>query len=114
MRIEATTAFVSDIKRLGKKHHDVEPLRPPIKTLLAGDKRLLASKYHDHALRGKWKGYRELHVDKDWLLVYRMEDGRLTLVLIRTGTHDVLFGSKESAKRIRGYAKMPRIRIIGH
>ncbi|MDR1766452.1 MAG: type II toxin-antitoxin system YafQ family toxin, partial [Lachnospiraceae bacterium] len=25
----------------------------------------------DHALKGEWAGYRECHIEPDWLLIYR-------------------------------------------
>ena len=42
----------------------------------------------DHALTGNWNGYRELHIEADWLLIYRIEEDELELVLTRTGSHD--------------------------
>lgn len=49
----------------------------------------LPGKYKDHGLEREWKGYRECHIDNDWLLIYRIEDDRL--ILVRTGTHSDLF-----------------------
>ncbi|GMA47129.1 type II toxin-antitoxin system YafQ family toxin [Tetragenococcus muriaticus] len=46
--------------------------------------------YKDHALTGKWQGFRELHIEKDWLLIYRIDSNKLTLTLTRTGKHDEL------------------------
>ena len=43
------------------------------------------------ALLGKYKGYRECHIQPDWLLIYLIEDDILTLTLIDTGTHADLF-----------------------
>jgi len=43
----------------------------------------------DHALTGNWKDHRECHLRSDWLLIYRLEPGKL--VLVRTGTHNDLF-----------------------
>ena len=49
----------------------------------------LAARYRDHPLRGIWKGYREAHVEPDWILIYRIEGDELRL--IRTGSHADLF-----------------------
>ena len=46
--------------------------------------------FFDHQLKGGLSEYRELHVDSDWLLVYRMDGARLTITLVRTGSHDDL------------------------
>ena len=52
----------------------------------------LEEKYRDHELKGKYQGFRECHIQPDWLLVYRIEDDVLVLTLTRTGTHSDLFG----------------------
>ena len=49
----------------------------------------MPARYRDHPPRGSWKGYRELHLESDWLLIYRVEGTELHLV--RTGTHADLF-----------------------
>lgn len=51
----------------------------------------LKTKNKDHALSGNYKGYRECHIQPDWLLIYLIEDDILTLTLIDTGTHADLF-----------------------
>ena len=51
----------------------------------------LPPKYHDHSLKGKRKGYRECHINPDWLLMYRKYKDELILVLAHTGTHSDLF-----------------------
>lgn len=43
----------------------------------------------DHPLKGEWQGFRECHIQGDWLLIYRLEGD--TLALVRTGTHSDLF-----------------------
>ncbi|WP_278515161.1 type II toxin-antitoxin system YafQ family toxin [Succinivibrio dextrinosolvens] len=45
----------------------------------------------DHALNGNWKGFRECHIQPDWLLIYQISDDLLVLSLTRTGTHSDLF-----------------------
>ena len=51
----------------------------------------LEEKYRDHELKGKYRGFRECHIQPDWLLIYLKEDGILTLTLVDTGTHADLF-----------------------
>ena len=45
----------------------------------------------DQALSGNWSGYREDHVQPDWLLIYRIEEELPILTLTRTATHSDLF-----------------------
>lgn len=54
--------------------------------------RPLAQKDSDHALKGSFEGFRECHIQPDWLLIYIIENDILTLTLARTGTHADLFG----------------------
>ncbi len=49
----------------------------------------LEKRHRDHNLTGNWSHYRECHIQPDWLLIYRLEPGKLTLV--RTGSHAELF-----------------------
>jgi len=45
--------------------------------------------FRDHKLTGDWQGFRECHIESDWLLIYRVEGDAITFV--RTGTHADLF-----------------------
>jgi len=49
----------------------------------------LAPELKDHALKGKWKGWRDCHVAPDWIIIYQTTDSEL--ILARTGTHADLF-----------------------
>ena len=51
----------------------------------------LEEKYKDHELTGNYKGFRECHIQPDWLIIYLIEDDKLTLKLTRNGTHSDLF-----------------------
>jgi mRNA interferase YafQ len=62
-------------------------LRELIVLLLEG--RPLPPQYKNHPLRGRWRQYRDCHIERDWLLIYKIEDANLHLV--RTGTHADLF-----------------------
>ena len=84
-----THIFQKDYKRLEKRKYDLAKLDVVIKALQTGE--ALDPKYKDHALSGNWKGYRECHIQPDWLLVYKILDDELILVLARTGTHSDLF-----------------------
>ena len=85
-----TTRFKRDYKLAMKRHLNIELLDDMIRTLARGD--TLPGKHKDHELSGEWAGYRECHIQPDWLLVYRIDDDVLVLTLARTGTHSDLFG----------------------
>lgn len=46
-------------------------------------------KYKDHALKGEYKSFRDIHIQPDWLLIYKVDDDKL--ILYRTGSHSDLF-----------------------
>ncbi|MEK8864251.1 type II toxin-antitoxin system mRNA interferase toxin, RelE/StbE family, partial [Escherichia coli] len=50
----------------------------------------LPAVYKDHPLQSSWKGYRDAHVEPDWILIYKLTDKLLRFE--RTGTHAALFG----------------------
>jgi mRNA interferase YafQ len=60
-----------------------------INTLL--EEKPLDPKYRDHPLTGDYAGFRECHVQPDWLLIYTVDKGQLVLTASRTGTHSDLF-----------------------
>lgn len=90
-----TPRFLRDVKALKKKHYDIEKLGRPISLIMRQQYDLLIREYRDHQLTGNWSGYRELHVESDWLLIYKVEKGELQLVLTRTGSHDELFAKSK-------------------
>lgn len=90
MKIEQTASFKRDFKRIKKKHYKINELKKAVETLVAQDKELLSTKYKDHPLKGQWKGYRELHIQGDWLLIYKIDHKKIILTLTRTGSHDEL------------------------
>ena len=47
--------------------------------------------YRDHQLKGNMGEYRELHIESDWLLIYKIDGINLLLYLERTGSHADLF-----------------------
>ncbi len=89
-KVNPTNSFQKDLKRIYKRGYSIPLLTKIIKLLASGE--VLPRKYKDHALSGSWDGYRECHIQPDWLLVYRIEEDVLVLVLSRTGTHSDLFG----------------------
>ena len=84
-----TGQFRRDVKRMEKRGKDMARLRAVIDLLLAGSP--LPARLRDHPLKGDWAGYRDLHVEPDWLLLY--EADAETLLLARTGSHADLFKS---------------------
>ena len=87
-QLDYTNAFAKDLKRIKKRGYDIAKLKTVVDRLQTGEP--LEPKYRDHLLTGNWNGFRECHIQPDWLLVYRVYEDRLLLVLTRTGTHSDL------------------------
>ena len=90
LKIIWTNQFKKDYKRAIRRKKDINLLDDIIRTLSRGEP--LPEKNKDHTLSGNWSGYRECHIQPDWLLVYCIENDILILTLSRTGTHSDLFG----------------------
>ncbi len=71
-----------------KKHYDETEFRKVINLLVKQEQEVLRTKYKDYALQGNWKGFRELHIQSDWLLIYKIDGKKLILTLVRTGSHN--------------------------
>ena len=88
--ITYTTKFKKQRKLLKSRKYNISLLDEVVELLARGDP--LPEKYCDHALQGKWKGFRDCHILPDWILIYKVDKGFLTLLLSETGSHSDLFG----------------------
>ena len=87
LSIYYTRRFRKDYKLLKKRHYDIDKLNRVITQLT--EEMPLEQKYKDHNLKGIYRGFRECHIEPDWLLIYKIEIGNL--ILTRTGSHSDLF-----------------------
>lgn len=104
-KIATVSAFTRDLKYLKrKKHRDMRLLEEPVDLLRRGELQEMARRYRDHALTGNWAGFREFHVQADWLVIYYLAVDKVTFVLTRTSTHDDLYRNTDRAA-IQSYRK---------
>lgn len=89
MKIRYTSQFKKDYKRIKKRGYNITMLEQVITFLQL--RKPLPPIYRDHALIGNFNGFRECHIQPNWLLIYKIEDEELLLTLTRTGTHSDLF-----------------------
>lgn len=80
-----TGKFKKSLKRARKRGLDISLLEEVVDKLQNDIK--LEEKYRDHDLKGNFKGFRECHIQPNWLLLYLKEDDVLTLTLVDTGSH---------------------------
>jgi mRNA interferase YafQ len=89
LRLRPTKAFDRDLKRLRKRGKDLDRLRDVLERIRT--RVGLEPRHRDHALSGEWSGWRDCHVEGDWVLIYRVDDAAGEVLLGRTGTHSDLF-----------------------
>lgn len=89
LKLVPTLQFKRDYKRMKKRGLNMAELQIVLDKLCAD--KPLEERHRDHALVGRYAGFRECHIRPDWLLVYAIDKDRLILVASRTGTHSDLF-----------------------
>lgn len=89
--IKRTNQFKQDFKLCVKRGLNIEEFSKVLTILQNGLP--LPEKYKDHPLTPsrEYKNCRELHIEPDWLLVYKYSNENVILYLVRTGTHSDLF-----------------------
>jgi mRNA interferase YafQ len=78
-----------DAKRMQRRGKDLSKLTTALDLLASG--KPMPEKYRDHQLKGEMQGYRECHIESDWLLIYCILGDLLILSASGTGTHSDLF-----------------------
>ena len=89
LKLQTTSKFRKDYKLAKRRGLNLQLLESVIDDLL--QEKTLDAKYKDHALTGNYIGFRECHIQPDWLLIYSIDKNRLVLTASRTGTHSDLF-----------------------
>lgn len=90
LELRFTSKFKKDYKRLKRQGKDLAKLETALEMLVRGE--ALSESMRDHSLGGTYRGHRECHIEPDWLLIYRVDEGGLVLVAARTGSHSELLG----------------------
>jgi len=88
--IERTNQLKRDYKRELKGQHRAtleHDFTQAVKLLVSDQP--LPERYHDHALTGEWKNFRDCHIKPDLVLIYQKPDDA-HLLLVRLGSHSEL------------------------
>ena len=88
LTLHPTAQFRKVYKLARKRGYDMVLLEEVLNTLL--QEKPLDAKYRDHDLTGNYLGFRECHIQGDWLLIYAIDHKDLFLIASRTGTHSDL------------------------
>ena len=89
LKIVSSNMFKKDLKLAIKRGLDIDKLRSVVNSIARQE--TLPKRYKDHNLTGDYKGFRECHIEPDWLLIYEYRKNVLVLVLNRLGSHSELF-----------------------
>ncbi|GHP32865.1 HP0894 family type II toxin-antitoxin system mRNA interferase toxin [Helicobacter pylori] len=89
LKLNLKKSFQKDFDKLLLNGFDDSVLNAVILTLRK--KEPLDPQFQDHALKGKWKPFRECHLKPDLLLVCQIKKQENTLFLVRLGSHSELF-----------------------
>jgi mRNA interferase YafQ len=89
LKVTRSSKFKKDYKLAKKQKKDLGLLVDIIQKL--ANRENIPSKFRDHKLSGRLKDYRELHLQPDWLLIYRIDEANNELQLARLGSHSELY-----------------------
>ena len=92
MNVRWRSQFKKDYKRIMRQGYNIGKLDSVIEELAVPNQ--LPGRYCDHNLKGDYMGYKECHVEPDWLLIYgyeTLDEEQQQLLLVRTGSHSDLF-----------------------
>ena len=84
--------FKKDLKLLKKRKKDLSLLKEVITMLV--EEKALPKKYHEHDLAGEYKGYKDCHIQNDWVLIYKIDKKIYLISFYRTETHSDSFKHK--------------------
>jgi mRNA interferase YafQ len=87
LAIQPTSLFKKDLKHTIKQGRNLDRLKFALETLALPEP--LPPDFRDHKLKGKWRDFRECHIEFDLLLIYTCTECELRPT--RLGSHAELF-----------------------
>jgi mRNA interferase YafQ len=89
LKPKPTAIFKRDKKRMKTLDYNMDELMDVTHMIM--DEIPLPPEYDEHPLHGNYAGMLECHLEDDWLLIYKINDEKRTVVFHRTGSHSDLF-----------------------
>lgn len=89
MEIIRTTQFKRDFKKVRNNPPKVELFKQALILIVSG--KPLPKTYNEHPLKGDKVGFFDIHLEPDFLLIYRIDKHKSELHLARIGSHSDLF-----------------------
>ena len=87
-RVYQTTRCKKSLKKMVKRGKSRAKFLTVVRMLANGE--VLPPQYKDHPLVNNLAGFRDCHIENDWVLIYKIQDNILILTLADTGTHSDL------------------------
>lgn len=87
--LKYSNRFKKDLKLYKNNKVVLTELEKVLDILIKGDK--LPPKNVNHQLTGEFKNCFECHIKPDIILIYKIEESKLILLLLRIGSHSELF-----------------------
>ena len=88
--LKRTSEFKRNVKLMVKRGKSLQKLQDAL-VLLVNDSDLPEA-YKDHPLIGNYVGFRDCHIEPDWILIYKKIDEPVPVLhLEATGSHADLF-----------------------
>ena len=83
-KLDYSAQFRRDYKLCKKQGKDMNKLNAVLQILATGEP--IPPRYKDHPLKNNWTGFRDLHIEPDWILIYKIV-GDTVVFLAATRTH---------------------------
>ena len=88
--VRKTSRYKKSLKKMLRRGKDIKKITDVVRLLANGE--VLPPQYKDHPLVNNLAGFRDCHIENDWVLFYfYTTTGELVLTLSNTGTHSDLF-----------------------
>jgi mRNA interferase YafQ len=87
--VHTTNKFEKDVALAIRRGKNTQKLKAVIGLLVA--RQPLPPELKDHSLKGAFNDTRDVRIEPDWVLIYKVDNQNVWL--IRTGTHADLFGN---------------------
>ena len=87
LNLKTTTAFEKGLRKSKKRGKDFSKQEIIIDILQKQE--AIPYKYKDHKLIGDYLGCRDLHIESDWVLIYKIKDD--ALILQHIGSYSDIF-----------------------
>ena len=84
-----TNSFERELQLALRRGKDPEKIKAVVRLLC--EQAPLPDALRDHALKGKYAGFRDCHVEPDLILIYRIVQQQLQLICVHLGSHSDLF-----------------------